>query len=99
MISQVSSTPRVIPENDVCRQSMKFTLWLAIDCKRRRFGLVNVGIAEKRDENWCAGLLHQEQYRLLSELRVNMIGYEQSSEARSTRGSLSTSGSLGTCRQ
>ena len=34
-------------------------------------------ITEKRDENWSAGVLHQEIYRLLSELRVTMIGYVQ----------------------
>jgi hypothetical protein len=36
-----------------------------------------MGLAEKRDVNWYAALLHQEKYGALSELRVTMIAYGQ----------------------
>ena len=50
--------------------------WLTIACNHRS-GLVNMALAENRDKNWYAGLLHQEKYRVLTKLRVTMIAYEQ----------------------
>ena len=53
------ATKDIVEKNDVCGHSTQFTLWLTIACNHRS-GLVNMGLAEKRDVHWYASLLHPE---------------------------------------